>query len=122
MSPSTTRSSRFHRRSAISRKRTPCPDSGAEHRLLWSAGLTTRLPEHRQIESVRHRLVTRIIGVQMVANVVRGADLLRILRIARSGVKIDHRIVSFAVADPIVEGRTNRLAFVAVISRARERR
>ena len=48
-----------------------------------------------------------------------GANLLGVLGIARDGVEIDHRIVGFAGANPLVHRPAQCFAFLGVIGRAR---
>ena len=52
----------------------------------------------------RHRLVSGVVRMQIIAAVVGRADLGRIARVAYRFVEIDHRIVDFAGPDPLVDG------------------
>mgnify|MGYP006210008913 CR=1 FL=1 len=56
----------------------------------------------RQIDRIRHLLVSGVVRVQVVARIVRGKEAARLRRIARSEVEVDHRVERAGRADPLV--------------------
>ena len=78
--------------------------------------------EQGEVDRVRHRLVPGVARVQVIARIVRGQEFLRIARIARDLVEIDHRVVGVAGPNPAVDGLPLRFADLGVIRGAVERR
>src|SRR3984885_10109746 len=58
------------------------------------------LREQPKVDGVGHRFVTRVAWMQMIAAVRGRCELRGFLRIARSGVKIDHAVERAAGANP----------------------
>ncbi len=59
--------------------------------------------EHSKVDRSRHRLVSGVVRMQMVAVVIFGLDVLGIGGIAGQGVEIDHPVELAARADPVVD-------------------
>src|ERR1039458_7529959 len=74
-----------------------------------SFGMTS---ENRQIDGFGHRFVTVVVGMQMVEDVVNRTDLLRVVRVLNSRVKIDDRIVCAARTNPLVDRLADRLTLI----------
>src|SRR5919106_3441594 len=76
-------------------------------------------PEQLQIDRVGHRLVARVLRVEVVARVEVGPDVLGIARVTRRGVEVDHTIESAARADPPIDRLPLRLLLLVVVAEQR---
>ena len=63
--------------------------------------------EQSQVDRIGHRLVTRVIRMQVIAAIVKRQELGRLARIARHPVEVDNAVELAAGTDEMV----NRLAF-----------
>ena len=71
--------------------------------------------EKTQIDRIAHRLVARIVRVQMIARIVSRIELIRVRGIARHLRKINRRVEGAAVADPVVHRFPHLFALGRVI-------
>src|SRR5205814_7129314 len=69
------------------------------------------LLEQPQVDDVRHRLVSRIVHVQVVARVELRLNSCRCVRIADGRVEVDDAVVGFAGPDPLVDRLSLGFAF-----------
>src|SRR5947209_2163502 len=83
----------------------------------WFRLLLLRLRKQPQVDRIRHRLIPRIVGVQMVARIERRLQLFRILRVPRRRLEI-HDAVEFAArANPVVHRRPHLFPMIAIVTR-----
>src|SRR4051812_37829604 len=80
----------------------------------------TGLLEERQIDRFSHRLVAGILRVQVIPGVVQRVETLRVHRVARDLVEIDHRVVFAARPNPFIERLSLGFPFGRVVGRALE--
>src|ERR1700722_16757627 len=93
---------------------------------IWASALPlllTLLPaEDRKIDRIRHRLITRVVRVQVVAGVELRANFLRVARVARRRFEIHHRVERAAGSYPGIQRPADRFAILSGVSGAAIRR
>ena len=67
------------------------------------AALCTPLFEKMQVDSVRHSLIPRVIGMNVVAGIVGGVQSAWLVRVPHGGVKIDDAIEVMTRTNPGVD-------------------
>src|SRR3979490_1297587 len=83
--------------------------------------LSVRALEQTEVDRLRHRLVSSVVRMQVVARLERCQELLRIIRITWCFVEVDDGIVRLARSDPFVDRLALCFAYFGVISRAPKR-
>src|SRR5450755_3754758 len=84
------------------------------HRPRPSAG------ELGDVDRVGHGLVASVVGMQMVAAVVRGVELQRVGRVRHGGGEVEDAVVGTAGEDPVVDGLPDGLSGAGVVAGALE--
>src|SRR5947208_191263 len=82
---------------------------------------SSALLEQRQIDRAAHRLIPRIVWMQVIAAVILRQELRGLLRIPGRGVEIDHAVERLARPDPGIDGGTLGLAGRREVASALER-
>ncbi len=78
--------------------------------------------EDREVNSVSHRLVTRVIWVQVIAGIELRFEALRVVGIAGGGFEVDDRVEGTRGPDPLIDSRPDRFAVLASVARSFVRR
>src|SRR5262249_38888013 len=78
--------------------------SSAACRALMSLLSPLALPKQTQVDRIRHRGVTQVVGVPVVSAVVNSKDLTRGIRVTEHTIKVDHPVIFSAGADPCIDG------------------
>src|SRR5215831_15681368 len=103
-------------------ERAASPVAGAFTLLPALSGRQTRRFEQPEIDRGGHRLISRVVHVQVVARVELLLNLRRLRGIAHRRVEVDYAVVRLAGPDELVHRLTFGFAFGAEIGRALERR
>src|SRR6059036_3341720 len=72
--------------------------------------------ENRKFDGFGHRLVARVVRVEVIAGIELGAKLLWVIEIAGCGIEVDNGVESPAGTDPTVHSLANRVAFLAIVA------
>ena len=67
--------------------------------------------EHIEIYGVGHGEISGIVGVQVIAGIIRRQVSGRMFGVARDGIEIDYAVICFARTDPVVYGLALYLTF-----------